>query len=412
MGTLAKIALRNTLRHGRRTIITALVMMAGIGVFIFFDTLIAGMSRSGVDNLVDYTLSSVKVRNPAYVEDIDSNPLDKGLANPEAAIAALAKQGVPATPRLRFVAKVSNYTDQIPVVADAVDPAADSRVFAVARAVSAGTWLEGSPAKSVVLGAELAKELALTVGDSVLLSAQTIGDRTNADEFTVAGLADTPVPSVNKDALFISLADARALLDAPGLVTEVDAALPRAASLEAGLAAADSLAQRLREALPGTRVDSIRELAKVVLGDLAAHGTYGRIISAVVLLIAAVGIINTIFMSVYSRVREIGVLRAYGMVRRDIARLFTLEGLMVGIFGSLLGVTLGAGLDLYMIVKGISTAAFSGTFSWASGVVRGDWNPGMMLIGLAFGVLISFIASLIPARRAAKLEPTAALRFQ
>ncbi|MGA2765581.1 MAG: FtsX-like permease family protein [Spirochaetia bacterium] len=412
MGTLWKIAVRNTVRHGRRTIITALVLMAGIGIFIFVDTLGAGMGRSGVDNMADYALSSLKVRNPAYVEDIEASPLDKGLANPDEAVAALAKEGLPAAPRVRFVAQVSNYTDQIPVLAAAVDPKADSKVFRVSSSVSAGTWLAGAPSKSVVFGIAFAQELKLKVGDSVLISAQTMDDRTNADEYSVVGLVDTPVPEVNKNGLFMSLTDARALLDAPDLVTEVDAALPRAVTLNAGLVAADSAAERLRGALPGVRIDPIRELGKVFLADLDAHGVYFRILVVIILLIAAVGIVNTILMSVYSRVREIGILRAYGMVRRDIARLFTLEGLMVGIFGSLLGVTLGVGLDIFMIVRGIPAATFSGAVPWVSGFIHGEWNLRTMIVGFAFGVLVSFIASLIPARRAAKLEPTAALRFQ
>lgn len=412
MGTLWKIALRNTVRHGRRTIITAVVMMAGIGFFIFLDSALAGVGRLALDNAADYTVSSLKVRNPEYVEDIAATPLDKALARPEAAIAALAAEGLPAAPRIRFVARLSNYTDEVPVFADAVDPKADSKVFALARALSAGTWLDGARGKSVVLGAGLADELRLKVGDPVLISAQTANDMTNADEYTVAGLVSTPAPEVNRNGLFMSLADARVLLDAPGLVTEVNAALPRAASLKAALAAGDSVAARLRLALPGLRVDPIGELAKVFLADIDWHARFSQILVAVVLLIAAVGIVNTIFMSVYSRVREIGVLRAYGMVSRDIARLFTLEGLIVGTFGSLLGVLLGAVLDFLIITKGIPLGAFARAGGWLPGVLRGEWNQEMMIAGFAFGVLASFVASLIPARRAAKLEPTAALRFQ
>lgn len=412
MGTLLTIALRNTLRHGRRTVITALVMMAGIGALVFFDTLIAGMTRSGVDNLSDYAYSSLKVRNPAYVDAVEASPLDKGIADPAAVLAALAAEGLPAAPRIRFVATVSNYNDEVPVFADGVDPTADAKVFSVARSIDRGSWLDKAPGRSVVLGAALARELSLKVGDPVLISAQTVDDRTNADEYTVAGLVDTPVAEVNKSGLFMSLSDARTLIGAPGLVTEVNAAMPRAGNLAAALAAGDSTAARLRKALPGLRVDPIRELAAIVLGDLDAHAVYTRIIAAVILLIAGVGIVNTMFMSVYSRVREIGVLRAYGMVPRDISRLFTLEGLMVGAIGALAGVLLGLGLDLFMVTKGISAAAFSARISWTAGVIRGEWNVGTMAVGFVFGVVTALAASIIPARKASRLEPTDALRFQ
>ncbi|MDP3178943.1 MAG: hypothetical protein Q8M76_13635, partial [Spirochaetaceae bacterium] len=88
MGTLWKIAVRNTVRHKRRTIITAVVMMAGIGFFIFFDSMLTGMDGMTIDNMASYSTTSVKVRNPAYVEDEAAHPLDKGIAGAAEALAA------------------------------------------------------------------------------------------------------------------------------------------------------------------------------------------------------------------------------------------------------------------------------------------------------------------------------------
>ena len=416
MGTLWKIALRNTIRHGRRTIITAVVMMVGISIFIFFDSMLAGLDRMAVDNMADYTVSSLKIRTPAYVQDIAATPLDKGLDNPAGTLAAVAAQGLTGTPRLRFVARISNYTDEIPVLADAVDPAADARVFRLSQAVTSGSWLSAAAPRSVVLGGQLARELKVGVGDTVLISAQTVNDVTNADEYTVAGLVSTPVPEVNRAGLYMPLDDARVLLDAPtgpgGLVTEVDVALPRAGSLNAAIAQGNAAASRLRAALPAERVDPIGSLAESYLALRNAKASYSLIPIIIVLIISAVGIVNTILMSVYSRIREIGVLRAYGMTPRDIRRLFTLEGLALGLAGSCLGVALGGILDFLLIAGGIDMAAFSMGSLPISGVLRGEWNPKTMLIGFIFGVVVSLVAARIPARRAARLEPTAALRFQ
>jgi ABC-type lipoprotein release transport system permease subunit len=416
MGTLWKIAVRNTLRHGRRTIITAVVMMVGISVFISFDSMLAGLDRMAVDNIADYTLSSLKVRTPAYVQDIQATPLDKGLARPEETLAAVAAQGLPGAARIRFVARVSNYTDEIPVLADAVDPSADARVFKLAQSVTAGAWLSSAAPRSVVLGAELARELKLNVGDPVLVTAQTVHDVTNADEYTVAGLVSTPVPEVNRGGFFIQLDDARVLLDTPpgpgALVTEVDVALPRASSLSEAIVQGDAAARRLQAALPGEQIDPIGSLAASYLALRNAKASYALIPVIIVLIISAVGIVNTILMSVYSRVREIGVLRAYGMTARDIRRLFTLEGLALGLAGSSLGVAVGALLDSLLIAGGIDLAAFSQGSLPISGILRGEWNPRTMLIGFIFGVVVSLVAARIPARRAARLEPTSALRFQ
>jgi ABC-type lipoprotein release transport system permease subunit len=415
MGSLWKIALRNTLRHKRRTVITAIVMTAGISLFIAFDSMLTGMDRMAIDNMERYTVSSIKLRDPAYVEDLEANPLDKPLKGSEEAIAALAAIGAPATPRIRFVARASNYTDEIPVLADAVDPDRDASVFALSASIADGAWLKGAPAKSVVLGASLARELGLKVGDTLLVSAQTVSDTTNADEFAIAGTLDTPAQEINSSGLFMSLADARTLLVSdPGLVTEVDAALPRASSLEAAIKGGDAAAARLRSALPGVRVDPISYLAKDYLGLRGAKAKYSFVLIFIVLLIAAVGIVNTILMSVYSRIREIGVLRAYGMTRRDISRLFLLEALAVGLVGSTFGVAVGCALDALMIRVGFDMSAFASSMGSIplSGVLRGEWNPGTMAFGFLFGIAVSLIAAQVPARKAARLEPTDALRFQ
>jgi ABC-type lipoprotein release transport system permease subunit len=418
MGTLWKIALRNTIRHGRRTIITAVVMMVGIAIYIFFNSMLAGMDRMAIDNMTDYTLSSLKVRNPAYVDDLEAAPLDKGLPHPQAVLQAVAAQGFTGTPRLRFVARLSNYTDEIPVLADAVDPAADARVFKLASAVKEGSWLNASTPHSVVMGAELARELKVQAGDTILISAQTVHDTTNADEYTITGLVSTPTPEVNLGGLYISLDDAHALLDTPagpdGLVTEVDVALPRVGSLNGALAEGNAAAARLRAALPGERIDPISELASGYLNVRSSKGRTSVIIVLIVLVISAVGIVNTILMSVFSRVREIGVLRAYGMTPRSILRLFTLEGLALGIVGSLLGVGLGALVNLYLMVHGMDMSAYAQGFGNlpVAGVLHGEWNLGTMIAGFVFGVLVSLVAARIPARRAARLEPTDALRFQ
>jgi len=143
MGTLWKIALRNTIRHGRRTIITAVVMMVGISIFISFDSMLAGLDRMAVDNMADYTVSSLKSAHRPTSRTSRPRRWTRACRSRSDTRRGGA-QGLTGAPRVRFVARVSNYTDEIPVLADAVDPAADTRVFRLAQAVTAGSWLPGA----------------------------------------------------------------------------------------------------------------------------------------------------------------------------------------------------------------------------------------------------------------------------
>ena len=89
---------------------------------------------------------------------------------------------------------------------------------------------------------------------------------------------------------------------------------------------------------------------------------------------------------------------------------FTSIGAVLGF----LGVAFGALLNLFMVMKGISLDAYAGSVGSIplSGTLYGEWNPATMIVGFFFGVIVSIIAARIPARRAARMEPTAALRFQ
>lgn len=418
MGALWKIAARNVLRHKRRTVITGVVMSVGIGLFIMMDSVLVGMDRITLDNMIDYTESVAKVRTPEYLSNQLGTPLDYGVPDPEAAMRAImAADGriTAVAPRARFVANVSNYEDSLPVVATAVDPELDARVFKLPEAVVSGSWLSAAEPGDVVIGSGLAEELGVEVGDYLVVSASTVYENVNADEYRVGGVVFTPMPYINDSGLFMAYGDADELLGTDGFASELVVAAARALSLDATLDDADGIAARAGAALPGLRVDSITELAKDYLAMRAMKSKFSYMIILVVLLIAAVGIVNTILMSVYARIREIGVLRAYGMSPKDIRRLFTLEGLMVGAVGSLGGVLLGALMDWYFVEVGMSIGAVIGSIDMGglplTGTLYGEWNPATMVVGFAFGLVVAFVAARIPAKRAARLEVTDALRF-
>jgi ABC-type lipoprotein release transport system permease subunit len=423
MDILWKVALRNVERHRRRTAITGIVMMAGIGLFIAYDSALAGMDRLSIDAMVSYSSSFLKLRTPAYAADALGTPLDHGIADPAAAMAA-ARKAYPsitaATSRTLFLAEASNYRDSEPVMAAAVDPESDARVFATARDVTEGSWLlRGDPGadgdRGVVVGAGLAKELGLKVGDGLLVSARTVYDNLNADEFRIVGLIGGDASLTSTATVYMSWADARTLLGETLPVTEIDASASKRASLDAELADSAEAARAVGAALPALRADPIGEFAKEYLALRQSKQKGSYLLVVMILLIAAVGIVNTILMSVYSRVREIGVLRAYGMTRKDIKSLFVREGLILGAVGSLAGLAFGALLVWYLNGIGFSAGQLMGDVDLGAipmtGVLRGEWRPATYVVGLAFGILVSWLAARIPAKRAARLEPTDALKF-
>lgn len=445
-GNRFRIAWRGVSRHWRQTAITAAVMVTGIALFILADSVLKGMDRLTIDTMERHTSGSLRITTAAYAADERSFPLDAGFPSTESsmrvaldAVRAI-EPGAAATPRLRFVAEVSNGRDSLPVAATALDPVLDVSVFGTAEGVSTGSWLRGGEAAELALGRELAAELGVGAGDYVYVQASDVHGNLNADEYLVACLLDSPAPEVARNGLFMALPAAWRLLDAPGLATEICLSLPRRSSLDEALDASDRAAAAAEKALDayaassaamaasvagpggaakaaivGSVAESLREAAGDYLAMRQMKGKYSTIMILVVLAIAAVGIVNTVLMSVYSRVREIGVLKAYGMRDREIGKLFALEGLIVGFLGSCGGAVLGVGLSLWLSRVGISIEAFVGKIDMGdiplAGRIFGELDPKMALGAVAIGVLVSWLSAALPARRAARLPAVEALRF-
>jgi len=417
MSTVLRIALRNVIRHRRRALITAVTMMVGIGLFIALDSLYNGLDRLSVDDLINFRDSSVKIFSAAYDADRESFPLDKGVPDAASLESWLKKDKrvVAVTTRTQFLAQAGNNRDTTYVIGTAVDPAADPTVFALKNVVSGSYFTPQAGAdRQIIIGRELAEKLGLTLGDTMVLAASTRFEAQNADDFTIIGLLSTSDPTLNKGTVFITLNAANDFLDLGGLVTEMDVRLRPRVNLSDTLAESASVAAEVKAAFPALAPYSFQDLNKGILTVLKQKRIWGYVMMLFILLIAAVGIVNTVLMSVYERIREVGVLKALGFQGKEVVRMFILEGFFIGCLGSVLGAALGILINCYSIYVGFPLQKFgsdvgAGFAFW--GTLRGEWNPGSILFAVIFGMVIAVIAAAIPARSAARMTATSALRF-
>lgn len=416
MGTLFRIAWRNVGRHGKRTALTVITMAFGLGMYIGVGSMLKGMDRGGLENILTLTDSSVRISTKAYEEERRSSPLDYGLPEPAALEAAVRKDArVQATTfRTRFIGQLSNGRDSIPVMAVAVDPAGDADVFELEK-FTVGSWFAGKEERQIVLGRVLAKDLGVKVGDWVTFAARTRYEAQNADDFIVAGLIDSSEPSLNSSGVFISFADAENFLDLEGLRTEMAVRMADRVNLKDLMADSDDLAAAVSARFPALAAKSFGEVGRQFLEIAKVKSKGTGVIILIILLIAGVGIANTVLMSVYSRVREIGVLRAFGLTPKAISRLFLIEGGLIGLIGSLAGVVVGIGFTAYLVYVGFPLDTMMGEGAnfgmpiW--GTLYGEWDVPSMVQAAVFGVLVALLASRSPAKKASKLEVTDALRF-
>ncbi len=222
---------------------------------------------------------------------------------------------------------------------------------------------------------------------------------------TVIGIYDLNTPEVEKSAVFIPLSDAQTLYNLRDQATEVTVFLH-------DVATEDSTMATLQQALPGYEVDSWQTLKPEIRETIQTKLAFTSFIGLVVLIIAAIGILNLMLMAVFERTREMGVLAALGMKGRQIMGLFLLEGTLIGLIGAVIGCVLGGLLISFVGQVGVDLSAASG-MGEVMALMGNRLYPSIGLVDLIsrgiLVVVIMAIASLYPAWQASRQEPAQAL---
>jgi len=409
MLTVFSLAFRNLWRHRRRTLITMSALVIGMTVVIF----LAGFRNSFIKLIVDDAIRSeagaFQVHRAGYMDSTDAAPLDLNLpvdAAMEAKI--LAVPGVAAvTPRVRFAGLVSSGSTSTMFIGTGIDPVReytvcpDFRFRAVDANGATTTPIGPERADGILMGKELADGLKVKIGDTVTLLVKTAAGGMNALDATIVAYTLATNPFAGKRGIFVPLPFAQKLTGMEGKATDYVAAVGDPENV-------DAIAGAERTALGGTfEVQTWDVLAPFVKDAVTRLSYVLGIVGAVLLTIVITGIMNTVLMSVYERVREIGTMMALGMKRRAILGLFVAESLGMAATGAAVGVALGLGIVLWLNHAGIP-------ISPPGGGMTASLRPFLHLQFVVSTVLVAFVgatvAAIYPAFKASRLRPVEALR--
>jgi putative ABC transport system permease protein len=241
---------------------------------------------------------------------------------------------------------------------------------------------------------------------------QTPDGAVNSLDLVVCGILRKNAPWYD-NAFFVALPTAQRLFDWPGAATNVKVTL--ADGTPSGARRARPALAALVGAPPDLprdgrlRVETYDEAGRFSFAIMQANETALTVLSSFLFAAAAVGIVNSMLMSVHERTREIGTVRALGMRRRLVVRLFVLEGLALGLASALVGVAAGGALVLHWGRQGIPMNNV--TLAWMAG---GDalfpvLTAGSVARAVVSIALLSTVAALYPAFTASRLEPREAL---
>jgi lipoprotein-releasing system permease protein len=287
---------------------------------------------------------------------------------------------------------------------DRVD--ADGPLGAVRRLVRPTDSVDGPP--GVVLGEELARTLGVGVGDRVYLisprgALSPVGHIPAMRRFQVAGLFRSGMYEYDGALAFVRLSEAQRLLRMGDRVGGVEAMM-------ADPDDARELFARLSPLLPAdVRVRDWTEMNRNFFGALRLEKTAMFVILTLIVLVAAFNIANSLAMTVMEKTRDIAILKAMGATDRSVRRIFMIKGLTIGAAGTLLGGILGIGLCLLLGATEFLRLPADVYYLTEIPVRLEGWNVAA-IAGAA--LLICLLASLLPARQAARLNPVEAFRYE
>jgi putative ABC transport system permease protein len=419
---LLAIAFRNLLRAKRRNALAGGSMALGAAALVLASGLADGISRQLSDNLVAVQTGHVQVvvrpddfypqNNPfdAYGQDRlpDATLLARRIE--EEGLASGVRRAVPYL-FVRGRAMAGSRSSVAWIVG--IDPAREPELRAAQPPV-AGSFLPEGDDMAVYLVEVAARKLRVGVGDAVSFVVQTPQGAVNSLDATVCGVFRKGAPWYD-NAFYVTLGAAQALVDWPGGATNVKVLL------EDGSPRSIARARRAVEAViaaahPGptpkathVSVESYTEAGRFSWAIIQANQAALVMLSGFLFAAAGVGVVNAMLMSVRERTREIGTMRALGMRRSRVVRLFVLEGLTLGAVSALVGGAVGGAVVLYLAVTGIPMRAAA--LAWMAGgdVLYPAFVPASLLRAVVSIVLLSTLASVYPAFSASRLEPREAL---
>ncbi|HEB97995.1 MAG TPA: ABC transporter permease [Thiotrichales bacterium] len=397
------IALRNLWRSRGRTAVAAATIAFGVVSLLLAGGFIEWIFWAMRVATIESRLGHVQIVRQGYLDAGIKAPFDYLLPEKSAVLDALLQdpEVEMVTPRLSFGGLISHGDNSISFLGEGVVPekeAVVSRWLILMR----GEPLSSSAPDRIILGRGLARNLGVEVGDPVVLLVNTPAGGINAAEVRVGGIFRTSAKAFDDSTLRVPLPLAKRLL-------RVDGAHRWVVLLKDTERTDDVIAEwRARFGGQGLEFVPWYRLADFYNKTVALFSRQVNVVRGIIGLIIVLAITNALIMTVLERTGEIGTLMALGYRRRQILALFMREGVVLGLFGTLIGVVVGLVLAALISAVGIPMPPPPGTETGFTGKIR--ITGALLTSTMALALLTTALASVYPAWKASRMQVVDALR--
>ena len=332
------MASRNVLRNWRRTLVTTLAMgFAGL-IMILFASLMEGLLQASERNAVAMDLGDIQIHAYGYRDDPD---LYKLIKNPEKIVKAIKAAGLYATQRLYGFGLVASGSASAGVQLRGIDLVNESKVTQIHNHVFAGRWLDKNAPKGVVLGKKLAKTLGVKPGDELVFVGQASDGSMANDLYNVRGILKSVGEEIDRAGLYMIIKEFRKLMVVDEGAHEIAVMRPdRSTDLVAARDKVASLA-------PGYETLDWRSLKPVIARILDLADAQMIIMVSITYVAVAMIVLNAMLMSVFERIRELGIMKAIGVTPWQIMLMVYMETIVQIVMASIIALLLGISVSYH-----------------------------------------------------------------
>ncbi len=401
MNINTSIAKTYILAGKKQTAVAGMGVLLGMSIYIFMNCLMLALDTS-TTTVVFKNNAHIRVYkedkiSKELVTDKDAKylivnpkvvPKSNTIINPNMVTETIWKNKnvTVVAPQVNVSVFYNNGKSQLSGQSVGIKPAEANAMYNIKSSIVAGDFnaLASNP-NGIIIGAGISSKMNLGVGDNLNLTSAKGVNRT----YNVIGIFKSNVAALDDTKSYINLASAQQLHKEGALyITDINVNITNPADARS---VGDEITQ-----LTGYKAESWQEANNSIVTGNKMRNIVASLISSLILLVAGFGIYNILNMTVSQKINDIAILKAMGFRGRDVVRIFVTQAMVIGVLGVIGGVILAT--ILISILQNIYVGGDIGYFPI-------EYNANRFIRGILFGLIITFFAGYIPARKAASVDP-------
>lgn len=410
---LLKMAFRELLTHKKRSIITLLLSGFSTALFIFANALNDGSHEQMIRSSVEVYPGYIQITEKDFEEEPNFDHLLFDAAGIREKLSGLAGIGA-VSERFETYALYSTGKQTIGALFGAIEPESESQVSRLQRSLIAGEYLTHNDTNALYIGVELAKRLGVGVGDRVSFISTAADYSFAADNLIVKGVFKTRLYEFDNGSAFVNKRYFDEVMRSDNIATHIIIAPD-------SIDAVDRVAANVQKAL-GTNVEvkSYKQTLEDLILAMEIDTIFGYITLGIFFIVIFFVIAIFAFLSVYGRIRQIGVLRAIGTTPRQIVSMLVLEALILGVLSVGAGGAASAYAARHYKEHPIEISAWANIDAEemykqynmvAEMTLPAEYNPEKIAYAMMIMLLLNLISVVYPIVMINRFTPTEAIRY-